>query len=313
MKRILITGGSGFIGTNLIQKLLLEEKHIFIYCVDNFITGNRFLFESFPKDKFRLVEMDICSPDFLSFDFGSIDQIYHLAGIASPEKYMKYPLMTLDTSILGTKNVLELTRIHHCRMLFTSTSEVYGDPLVHPQPEEYYGNVNTLGDRSCYDEGKRVAETYIYEYKKKFHLHVKIVRIFNTYGPHMDIEDGRVITNFFKNIFQKKPIVIYGDGTQTRSFCYVSDMVEGLISMMNSEEFGPINLGNPFCELSLLELVQCFEKVVNHPIPLEFMEKKMNDPQCRKPVIQKAKKALGWHPKVDILDGLEATYEFFLS
>ena len=243
--------------------------------------------------------------------FPHIDEIYHLACIASPDKYKKYSIETLVTSFTGTKNILDLAKKHNAKILFTSTSEVYGDPLVHPQPEEYFGNVNTVGERSCYDEGKRVAESLIYEYRNKFGLDLKIVRLFNTYGPYMDLNDGRVITNFINQIMKEQNLKIYGDGTQTRSFCYVDDMIQGLVSMMESTETGPINLGNPNCEFTLNELVAVFEKVVSKKLNVDYSEATENDPKQRKPVIDKAHRLLGFDPKIKLEEGIQKTMSFF--
>ena len=216
------------------------------------------------------------------------------------------------TSFTGTKNVLDLVKKHGAKLLFTSTSEVYGDPLVHPQPEEYFGNVNTVGERSCYDEGKRVAESLIYEYHNKFGLDLKIVRLFNTYGPYMDMNDGRVITNFINQIMKGENLKIYGDGSQTRSFCYVDDMIQGLVSMMESTELGPINLGNPNCEFTLNQLVAVFEKVVSKKLNVDYSDATENDPKQRKPVIDKAQTLLGFDPKIKLEEGLQKTMNFFI-
>ena len=205
---------------------------------------------------------------------------------------------------MGTKNTLDLAKKYNAKYLLTSTSEVYGDPLIHPQPEEYYGNVNTVGSRACYDESKRVAETLVYEYNKLYNLDTKIVRIFNTYGPNMDEKDGRVITNFIYQTKINQPVTIYGSGNQTRSFCYVDDMVSGLIKMMNSIEPGPINLGNPNCEFTLIELVKILEELINKKIDIMYLPATENDPQCRKPNIDKAQKLLDWKPVISLKEGL---------
>jgi UDP-glucuronate decarboxylase len=314
MKTILITGGAGFLGSNLIQRLIQTENNRII-CIDNLITGSRKNIEVFEKEytnRFIFIEHDICHPLSLE-DSEKIDEIYHFACIASPIKYKKYPIETLMTSILGTYNIIQICIHHQCPMLFTSTSEVYGDPLVHPQPEEYYGNVNTVGERSCYDEGKRACETLLYEYRKMTGLDFKIVRLFNTYGPKMDIHDGRVITNFIDNIIQNRPIEIYGDGSQTRSFCFVSDMIDALIRMMESEEAGPINLGNPNCEFSLNELVKLYEKIMERKLDVIYLRPTQDDPKVRKPIIDKAKSLLDWEPKVCLEDGLRETIYYFFS
>jgi UDP-glucuronate decarboxylase len=314
MKTILITGGAGFLGSNLIQRLIQDSENR-ILCVDNLITGSRRNIEPFEKDysdRFVFIEHDVCHPLILD-DSEKIDEVYHFACIASPIKYKKHSIETLMTSILGTYNMIHLCIHYQCKMLFTSTSEVYGDPLVHPQPEEYYGNVNTVGERSCYDEGKRACETMIYEYRKTMGLDFKIVRLFNTYGPRMDIHDGRVITNFIDNIIRNKPIEIFGDGSQTRSFCFVSDMIDGITRMMNSDEAGPINLGNPHSEFSLNELVNMYERIMERKLEVIHLRPTQDDPKVRKPVIDKARSLLGWEPKVGLEDGLRETIYYFFS
>jgi UDP-glucuronate decarboxylase len=247
----------------------------------------------------------------MSINFPKIDEIYHLACIASPDKYKLYSIETLKTCFLGTLNVLGLAKQHRAKVLYTSTSEIYGDPHVHPQPEEYFGNVNTMGERSCYDEGKRIGETLIYEYRRKFQLDLKVVRLFNTYGPYMDIHDGRVITNFIKQIMKGEKLQIYGDGSQTRSFCYVDDLISGLVDMMNSVEMGPFNLGNPYCEFTLNELVDVFEKVIGRKLEVEYLEATENDPKQRKPVITKANTKLGFNPQIHLEEGIKKTLDYF--
>lgn len=311
---ILITGGCGFIGSNLIEYLVKYPSNL-ILCVDNLITGLESNIQEFVGlPNFKYLKWNICEPiDGLVEWIGdeNLTQIYHLASLASPIKYMQYPIETLLTSINGTQRVLELCIKYRCTMLFTSTSEVYGDPLVHPQPEEYWGNVNTMGPRSCYDEGKRVCETLIYEYVKAYGLDCKIVRLFNTYGPKMALDDGRVITNFIGRILEGKPVQIYGSGQQTRSFCWVGDMVQGLVSMMKSSELGPINLGNDLCEFTLNELVGVFERVLGREIAVEHLEGTLDDPKVRKPVLTKAVDKLGFNCKVGLDQGIKATCEYF--
>jgi UDP-glucuronate decarboxylase len=314
MKHILITGGAGFIGSNLCKFLLKDPENI-VYCIDNLITGNKEnLADIIDNKNFYFAKFDISSSNAISqLDYTKIDEIYHLACIASPPKYKKYSIETLTTSFQGTKNMLELAKKCQAKLLFTSTSEVYGDPLVHPQPEEYFGNVNTVGERSCYDEGKRVAESLIYEYRRLYNVDAKIVRIFNTYGPFMDIDDGRVITNFIKQIQKNEPVVIYGDGSQTRSFCYIDDMIDGLYKLMNSSQLGPINIGNPYCEFTLNELINVFENILERKIEVTYIDATENDPKQRKPIIEKAKNLLGWDPKVTLEDGLKNTISYFSS
>jgi UDP-glucuronate decarboxylase len=306
MKHIVITGGAGFIGRNLCSKLIDNN---YIYCIDNLITGSMENIREFMSHpNFTFIEHDICNVIQLK----NVDEIYHLGCIASPDKYKEFSIETLRTCFIGTLNILELAKQHGSKFLFTSTSEVYGDPHVHPQPEEYYGNVNTVGERSCYDEGKRVAETLIYEYNKKYGLDTKIVRLFNTYGPYMSIDDGRVITNFIKQIKKGEFLQIYGDGKQTRSFCYIDDLLEGLISMMNSIQKGPINLGNPHCEFTLNELVQEFEKITDKNLYTKYLPGTENDPKQRKPNIEKASQLLNFRPKVGLQEGLKKTIDFFI-
>ena len=308
-KTILVTGGCGFIGSHICKKLLNENNKII--CIDNLITGSVENISSLINEKnFVFIEKDILSNIEIN---EKIDEIYHLACIASPDKYKKYSIETLETCFVGTKNMLELAKKNNAKILISSTSEVYGNPLVHPQPEEYYGNVNTIGERSCYDEGKRVAETLIYEYNKKFNVNTKIVRIFNTYGPNMDIDDGRVITNFIKQYLKEEPFQIYGKGNQTRSFCYIDDMIDGLIKMMNSDERGPINIGNPYCEFTLIELVKIFESIIQKPVSIHFLEETENDPQQRKPDIKKAQTLIGFEPKIGLEEGLKKTIDYFIT
>lgn len=315
MRNIVVTGGAGFLGRHICERMLdLPEVHVF--CIDNLITGYLKNISEFQKNsRFSFIEHDITQELTILIEKGilpsEIDSIYHLACIASPPVYKEYSIETLMTSFVGTKSVLDLARHTNAKVLFTSTSEVYGDPKVHPQPEEYFGNVNTVGERSCYDEGKRVAESLIYEYRQRYNLDLKIVRIFNTYGPYMDINDGRVITNFIKQIMLDKPLIIYGDGSQGRSFCYVDDMIDGLIAMMNSKEQGPINIGNPYNEFTLNELVQEFEIVVERQLSVKFIEATENDPKQRKPDISKANTLLSWQPKIKLEQGIKSTMLYF--
>ena len=303
-------------GRHLCSRLLYVEQDATIYCVDNLITGRLSNIKRFRDNQsFFFVEADVTHDLTELVNAGNlpaeIHSVYHLACIASPPTYKKYSIETLHTNFVGTANVLELARKTGAKVLFTSTSEVYGDPLVHPQPEEYYGNVNTVGERSCYDEGKRVAETLMYEYRKKYGIDTKIVRIFNTYGPYMDIGDGRVITNFIQKVMKNEPLVIYGDGTQGRSFCYVSDMISGLVGMMRSDESGPINIGSPDNEFTLNELVETFEQILSRKLDVTYIDATENDPKQRRPVIDKAIDRLNWSPHVSLKNGLRETMEYF--
>ena len=331
-KTILVTGGAGFIGSNLCIHLLSQSPDNHVICVDNLITGHLDnLGEIYAREgggggasRFRFIEYDITKPVCPALFGEHIDEIYHLASIASPEKYKKYPMDTLLTSINGTQRVLDYCVLYNCKMVFTSTSEVYGDPLVHPQPETYYGNVNTVGERSCYDEGKRVAETLIYEYQKRFpDLDLKVARLFNTYGPRMDINDGRVITNFIRQIKRGEPITIYGDGTQTRSFCYIDDTVRALVAFMEARSTdiltaGPVNIGNPHCEFTMNELVEVFRRVLRRDgrshdtFAVTYLPRTQDDPMCRRPVITKAQELFGFECKVGLEEGIQRVWDYFL-
>ena len=311
LNTILVTGGAGFLGRHLCAKLL-EDPVNYVICVDNLITGYESNIEEFKSNpNFLFISHDITK----DYSYPKVNQIYNLASLASPDKYKLYSIETIMTNFMGTKNMLDLALRDGAKILLTSTSEVYGDPQIHPQPETYYGNVNVVGERSCYDESKRLAETIMYEYRKKYNLDTKIIRIFNTYGPYMDINDGRVITNFIKNIKSSKPIQIYGSGEQTRSFCYYEDMIRGLIMMMETEYLvsGPINLGNPDCEFTLNELVKIYGKIYSHDIEVEYLDGTENDPKCRKPIINKAQEILGWYPLIGLEEGLIETIKFFSS
>lgn len=308
MKTVLITGCAGFIGTNL-SLSLLTDPNVEIIGVDNLLTSEA---PAIVNERFVFIKCDIVTQIPLLYGITRVDEIYHLASIASPPKYKKYPIETLNVNVIGTRNMLDLAVKWGAKFLLTSTSEVYGDPLQHPQHESYYGNVNTVGERSCYDESKRCAETYVYEYRRKYGGDFKICRIFNTYGPHMDLDDGRVITNIIKCVIYNKPVILYGDGTQTRSFCYIDDMIAGLTSLMASEQTGPINLGNPDTELSLTQLVKTFENVLEFRIPIVNVERTENDPMIRRPDISLASHLLGFRPKVGIEHGLHKTIMHFV-
>lgn len=301
MKKILVAGGAGFIGSHLTKKLL-NEGH-YVICVDNLLTGQK---ENIQSNKnFKFIHHDITKPIDIK-----IDEIYNLACPASPKQYFKYPIYTTKISVIGTLNLLELASKHNAKYLQASTSEIYGDPLIHPQTEEYFGNVNPIGPRACYDEGKRCAETLCSDFKREKNLDIKIVRIFNTYGPNMKIDDGRVISNFITQALQNKNLTIYGNGSQTRSFCYVDDLVEGLIKMMNSNYSGPINLGNPE-EYTILEVAKKIIKLTNSKSKIIFLNALENDPKLRKPNINKAKKLLNWRPKFSFDEGLTHTINYF--
>jgi UDP-glucuronate decarboxylase len=313
MKTILITGCAGFIGTNLINRLLADPNNQIIG-IDNLLTSSEP--HCISNERFRFINCDVVSDLNILANLPKIDEIYHLASIASPPKYRKYPIETLNVNVIGTKNVLDLAVKHGAKFLLTSTSEVYGDPLEHPQKESYYGNVNTVGERSCYDESKRCAETYVYEYRRKAIANgergdFKICRIFNTYGPHMDIDDGRVVTNIINQVVHNRPVFICGDGKQTRSFCYIDDMLDGLVALMGSREVGPINLGNPDTECTMNELVRTFERIFGYKMIVVNVPKMENDPLVRKPDIRAAQILLGFSPKVGLEEGLHKTYMHF--
>lgn len=306
MKRILVTGGAGFLGSHLIDRLVEQEHEI--VCMDNLQTGSLENIEHL-KDKITFIQHDIIEP---LPELSEFDEIYNLACAASPVHYQKDPIHTFKTSVLGALNLLELARKTGAKIFQASTSEVYGDPLVHPQPESYWGHVNPIGIRSCYDEGKRGAETLFFDYARMYDLEIKVVRIFNTYGPRMNPEDGRVVSNFIVQALQNKPLTIYGDGSQTRSFCYVDDLIEGFLRMMETpkEILGPINLGNPN-EFTMLELAEKVIKFTGNHVPLQFEKLPQDDPKQRQPVIDKAKKLLGWEPQVMLDEGLQKTIAYF--
>ena len=309
MKKALITGGAGFIGRNLCKRLLLQGYKVI--AVDNLYTGNLKNIEEFREDKnFEFINHDITIP--LKIE---VDEIYNLACPASPIHYQKDPIFTFKTSVIGTLNMLELAKASNAKILHASTSEVYGDPLQHPQKESYWGNVNPVGIRSCYDEGKRAAECLCADYFRAFNMDIKIVRIFNTYGPFMDPKDGRVVSNFIVSAIKNKEITIYGDGKQTRSFQYVSDLIEGIIAYMNLNEIfiGPINLGNPdeFTILELAEKIKCL--IPKSKSNLTFNPLPEDDPKRRRPNIDLASEKLSWSPKIPLEEGLKKTIEYFKS
>ena len=308
MKRILVTGGAGFIGSHLCERLLSDGNDVI--CLDNFFTGSKDNIRHLLDDNhFELVRHDITKEYF-----AEVDQIYNLACPASPPHYQYNAIKTIKTSVLGVLHMLGLARRCNATILQASTSEVYGDPKVHPQTEDYWGNVNPIGVRSCYDEGKRCAETLMMDYHRQNNVNTRIVRIFNTYGPKMALNDGRVVSNFIIQALQNKDLTIYGDGSQTRSFCYVSDLVEGLVRMMNNEHnfIGPVNLGNP-SERSILDFAKYIIELTNSNSKIVFKELPQDDPVQRKPDITLAKQELGWEPNVDIKAGLMKTIEYFAS
>ncbi len=305
--RILVTGGAGFIGSHLC-KLLLDQGHDVI-CLDNFFTGQKRNIEPFlSSQNFTVLEQDVTQPIDVA-----VDQIYNLACPASPVHYQKNPVETVRTSVLGAINVLELSKkLGGVPVLQTSTSEVYGDPEVHPQVESYKGNVDPIGPRACYDEGKRCAETLFFDYHREHKIPIKVVRIFNTYGPNMALDDGRVVSNFILQALRKEKLTVHGEGLQTRSFCYVSDMVEGLVRMMGENFTGPVNLGNPneftIRELAEKVVAKVGSSIVYNATPIENRD---GDPQRRKPDISLAKSKLGWEPAVSLDEGLDKTIEYF--
>jgi UDP-glucuronate decarboxylase len=305
-KRILVTGGAGFLGSHLCEKLL--ESGADVMCVDNFYTGAKqniaHLMES---PYFELIRHDVTFPLYLE-----VDEIYNLACPASPIHYQNDPVQTTKTSVHGAINMLGLAKRLKIKILQASTSEVYGDPDIHPQPESYRGNVNCIGPRSCYDEGKRCAETLFFDYRRQHNLQVKVARIFNTYGPRMHPNDGRVVSNFILQALRNEPITVYGDGSQTRSFCFVDDLVEGLIRLMNTppEVTGPVNIGNPV-EFTILELAQKAINLTGSGSEIIFESLPEDDPMQRKPDISLAKKELQWEPDIELEEGLKRTIEYF--
>ena len=304
--RILVTGGAGFIGSHLIDRLMAQGNEV--VCLDNFYTGHKEnIIKWFNNPYFELIRHDITEPIRLE-----VDQIYHLACPASPVHYQYNPVKTIKTNVMGTLNMLGLAKRVKARFLLASTSEVYGDPDVHPQPEEYRGNVNCIGIRSCYDEGKRVAETLTFDYHRQNNVDIRVMRIFNTYGPRMLENDGRVVSNFIAQALRGVPLTVYGDGSQTRSFCYVSDLVEGMMRLMNGDQIGPINIGNPG-EYTILQLAQTIQKMVNPDAELTFKPLPQDDPKQRQPDITKAKTFLNWEPTISLEEGLKLTIEDFRS
>lgn len=306
MKKILVTGGAGFLGSHLCQRLINQGHHVL--CLDNLFTGSKKnIYHMISNPYFEFVRQDVCFPLFVE-----VDEIYNLACPASPKHYQHDPIQTTKTSILGAYNMLGLAKRTGAKILQTSTSEVYGDPTVHPQPEEYWGNVNPIGLRSCYDEGKRAAETLFFDYHRQHQVRIKIARIFNTYGPKMTIDDGRVVSNFIVQALRNENITIYGDGSQTRSFCFVDDQINGLMKLMDTDDTitGPINIGNPeeFTMLELaqkvIELTKSDSKIIHLPLPKD-------DPKQRRPDITKAQTILNWNPIINLDLGLPKTIDYF--
>lgn len=309
MKRILVTGGAGFVGSHLCERLLNEGHEVI--CLDNYFTGSKKNIEHLMDHHyFELVRHDVTNPYMIE-----VDEIYNLACPASPVHYQYNPIKTIKTSVMGAINMLGLAKRVKARVLQASTSEVYGDPKVHPQPESYWGNVNPIGRRSCYDEGKRCAETLFMDYRVQNDVDIKIVRIFNTYGPRMNPEDGRVVSNFIVQALKGESITVFGDGTQTRSFQYIDDLVEGMVRMMNTEKrfWGPVNIGNPG-EFTMLELAKKIIDLTNSKSEIEFLPLPQDDPMQRRPDITLAQKELGnWEPKIQLEEGLIKTINYFES
>jgi UDP-glucuronate decarboxylase len=308
MKRILITGGAGFLGSHLCERLLQEGNDII--CLDNLFTGSKNnIAHLFGIPNFELIRHDIINPIYIE-----VDEIYNLACPASPVHYQYNPIKTIKTNVMGMINVLGIAKRTKAKILQASTSEIYGDPEMHPQKESYWGKVNPIGIRSCYDEGKRAAECLMMDYRRQNNVNTKIVRIFNTYGPRMAVNDGRVVSNFIIQALQNKNITVYGDGSHTRSFCYVDDMIDGLIKMMNSadEFYGPVNIGNPG-EFTVLQLAQTVIKMTESKSQIEFHPLPNDDPAQRRPDITLAMEKLGWNPKINLDEGLLKTIEYFRS
>ena len=297
VRQILVTGGAGFIGSHLIDRLMARGDEVI--CLDNFYTGTkRNVLKWLNHPRFELIRHDITEPIRLE-----VDQIYHLACPASPIHYQYNPVKTIKTNVMGTLNMLGLAKRVKARFLLASSSEVYGDPDVHPQPETYRGNVNTIGIRSCYDEGKRVAETLAFDYHRQNNVEIRVARIFNTYGPRMLENDGRVVSNFAMQALKEIPLTVYGDGSQTRSFCYVSDLVDGLMRLMDGDWLGPVNLGNP-TEYTILELAKTVQAMVNPDVEIQYLPLPQDDPRRRRPDITLAKTRLSWAPTIELQEGL---------
>jgi UDP-glucuronate decarboxylase len=308
MKTILVTGGAGFIGSNLCERLLKDGHHVL--CLDNLYTGSiQNIKHLFNHPKFKFMNHDIITPLYMPF---KIDQIYNLACPASPPKYQQDPIYTLRVNFQGVLNLVELAKKHNATILQSSTSEVYGEPEISPQHENYRGNVNTVGIRSCYDEGKRVAETLMMDYHNQHNVDIRIVRIFNTYGPRMDKHDGRVVSNFINQAIHNKDITLYGKGDQTRSFCYIEDLLNGLIKLMNSSYTQPMNIGNPY-EISVADLAKIIIRLTNSKSSIVYQPLPSDDPTNRRPDITRAREILHWEPTYDLEAGIVKTIEYFAS
>ncbi|MBI4845868.1 MAG: SDR family oxidoreductase [Candidatus Omnitrophica bacterium] len=304
--KILVTGGAGFLGSHLCKTFL--KKGYSVICLDNFITGSRKNVEQIMNDpKFRLIEHDISNPIMLD---ENIDWVLHFASLASPVHYINHPIKTLKSGLLGTHNCLGIAKAKKAKFFLASTSEIYGDPLIHPQSEEYWGNVNPIGIRSCYDESKRGAEALTYAYMREHKVDVRTIRIFNTYGPNMQIDDGRVVSNFIVQALQEKGLTICGDGSQTRSFCYVDDLVRGIIKLMGVDYNQPLNLGNPG-EYKVIDLARIIIELTRSKSSILFKPLPEDDPKRRRPDIMKAKQVLGWEPEIELREGLKKTVEWF--
>lgn len=310
MKRILITGGAGFLGSNLCKKLLDASEDNYVICLDNFYTGRKEnIADLLQNDRFELLEHDVI--ESLQEDI-RVDEIYSLACPASPPHYQKDPVYTTKINVIGILNMLELAKKNHAKILQASTSEVYGEPQVHPQVESYRGNVSCIGIRSCYDEGKRCAESLIFDYNRTYGVRTKVIRIFNTYGPNMDPKDGRVVSNFIVQSLKGEDLTIYGDGSQTRSLCYVDDLLEGMVRMMASEDdfIGPVNIGNPE-EYTIKEIAEKIQKITGTKSKLVYRSLPKDDPTQRCPNNILAKETLEWEPKIKAEEGLRKTVEYF--
>lgn len=306
MKRILVTGGAGFLGSHLCERLLNEGNEV--VCVDNYFTGNKqHIIHLMQNPNFELIRHDVIQPIYLE-----VDEIYNLACPASPIHYQYNPIKTVKTSVMGAINMLGLAKRINAKILQASTSEVYGDPNLHPQPEEYWGNVNPIGLRSCYDEGKRCAETLFFDYHRQNKVRIKVIRIFNTYGPNMHPQDGRVVSNFIMQALHNENITIYGSGEQTRSFCYCDDLIEAMIRMMNTDDSvtGPINIGNPN-EFTIRKLAEMVIELTGSKSKIVYLPAVADDPTQRQPTINKAREILHWEPTVQLRDGLRKTIDYF--